>query len=120
MATFQVTSWLVPPVHATAVLGAVTAKGPELPSTVTVVEASFTPPRPSRAVRRNDMVRLIAGSASPMLLLDPSSMLLNVGKVRVGVTTGRYTRKMGRALLSASLLGITSLADRPRSISSQL
>src|SRR5512139_3950389 len=92
LATFQVTFWLVSTAHVAALLGAVTAKGPAPFSTVTDMVASFTPPRPSRAVRRNCMVRSSDGSDSPVLLFDPSRMLFSVGKVRVAAAPGRCVR----------------------------
>ena len=68
-ATFQVTVKLLFPGMEIAVLGAVTVKGPGVPLTITFDDVVLMPPplaRLSRAITWNTMVRLMAGSSSPV------------------------------------------------------
>src|SRR6476661_981833 len=82
-ATFQVTVWAAPPVQVTAVLGAVTTKGPAVLLTFRLRKAlkstpPITPAGPlcwSRAVQRNFSVRVTVGRRSPMLVVLASRLL---------------------------------------------
>ena len=68
-ATLQVTSCAELPGQEIGVLGAVTAKGPAVETTLTCIGALAVPPpaaRLSRAVKRKFIVRLVEGSTSPV------------------------------------------------------
>ena len=73
LATAQVTVWVVPPAQLTAVLGAVTTKGPAVEVTFRLTKAletmpPTTPAAPlwtSRTVQRNLSVRATLGRRSP-------------------------------------------------------
>jgi len=108
--------WLSPSAQLTAVLGAVTIKGPAAVAVVTATDASFVPPPParlSRAVTRKFMVRAVLGSTSAVsqvvgaVVLGSAAVagatfaLLRIkrrlGNKRVGEGVGAKLRKIGRA-----------------------
>ena len=87
LATFQVTVCDEPAAQVTAVLGAVTTKGPAAalvlrPSTGLLLMPPTTPCRPlwaSRTVTRKFSGRVVVGSVSPRVVV-PASRLLSRGK----------------------------------------
>ena len=85
--TLQVMVCEEPGAQVTAVLGAVTAKGPAVAEMITCISSLVLLPPPlwlSRAVNRKLSVRATEGSTSHLLVLVPPSMEARLGKVRAG------------------------------------
>src|SRR5262249_49036026 len=110
--TLHATVCVDAPGQVTAVLGAVTAKGPEPPPppfTTTVVEALFVPNLLSRTVTRKCSVRAVVGRHSKLKAavaqLGPVGgfkTLDSFGNIRIGDTgvSGSNERKIARLPLS--------------------